>query len=191
MIDKIRSVMKTDEMVKTVNKKLTEQNQKINKLSNEIALLREKNALLQKTAKSTNDAQLKSSANFEKLLEKIAEDQKRLHDSVNDFNIRKSNAAQKIVEQLRTDINHFRDVLRTDIRKFDNLKSGMDGVKKDIDSVRLEIKKLSEISSKIKGSDFEMSKYIRKVQDMNNDKLALLKKIDTLERMVGSLRRRS
>lgn len=46
-----------------------------------------------------------------------------------------------------------------------------------------------EITKDIKKEDFELTKFINKVNEENREKLELMKKIDTLERLIGRMRR--
>ena len=53
-----------------------------------------------------------------------------------------------------------------------------------------EINKFIEISRSIKEEDFELTKFARHLMDMDREKLELMRKIDTLERLVSKIRRR-
>jgi len=53
-----------------------------------------------------------------------------------------------------------------------------------------EVQKFKEISQSIKKQDFTLTNYTRQLANMDNEKLHLLKKIDGLQRLVASERRK-
>ena len=49
--------------------------------------------------------------------------------------------------------------------------------------------KFTEISRNIKQGDFELTKYANKLLEADKEKLELMRKIDTLERLISKMRR--
>ena len=53
-----------------------------------------------------------------------------------------------------------------------------------------EIGKFVEISKNIRKEDFELTKFARHLLEMDREKLELMRKIDTMERLVSKIRRK-
>lgn len=191
MISRIKSAFKVDELIGKLADSLQTQQEEIKTLAESIKGLKQEFSELAQTTQTTLSKQDLALEKFDRIIDHIEQDKDKLHKSIVEFDIQKSNAGQRIVEQLRNDINKFKDMLRTDVSAYDKLKTDINLVARDIDRTRAEISKFHEISKTIKSSDFEMTKYIRNVQEMDREKLALMKKIDGLERMIAKERRRN
>jgi len=58
-----------------------------------------------------------------------------------------------------------------------------------IKNISTEINKFSDISKNIKKEDYELTKFANQLLDLDKEKLELMRKIDTLERLIAKQRR--
>ncbi|MFH1182559.1 MAG: hypothetical protein V1702_06375 [Candidatus Woesearchaeota archaeon] len=93
--------------------------------------------------------------------------------------------AVKISEELKAFTSSFKE-------KFDEitrLQQQAGAISQDLGKLREEINRLSALSSKIKEADFQLTSYSQKLEANDREKLDLMKQVDTLQHLVGSLRR--
>ena len=83
------------------------------------------------------------------------------------------------------------DELKKEMGDMGELKESLASVKIELAQTQDELKKFTTISSGIKEADFELTQYIKKIQSMDNEKLELLQKIDSLERLLARMKRES
>ena len=70
------------------------------------------------------------------------------------------------------------------------LEDASDGVREELGSLREDVKKLSEVSAHISAKDFEMTKFAAQLKEADGEKLKLMRQIDSMQRLVSSMRKR-
>lgn len=141
---------------------------------------------------------LKNSQN--KLVEKFNEDSDIIRETreefrkeVNDFKIIKSRLENKLVESFEEEIKkelipRF-ERLERNVRGFEELGDKVALIAKRVVDLSSELQKFCDISQSIKKEDFELTRYANNLKTMENEKLDLMRKIDSLERLVSKMRR--
>jgi chromosome segregation ATPase len=128
-----------------------------------------------------------------KELVEIRETKNAINKEVYDFKLLRSDIQKKIINEfsseIKKDLDSMFNQLKTDVDSFNKLKQKVLASKSILDESLEEIKKLNAISSRIKESDFELSKYARHLMENDREKLELMKKIDSLERLIAKMRR--
>lgn len=79
--------------------------------------------------------------------------------------------------------------LNMHISNYHDLDAKSSSMKQQLSSLETEIRKFTSISSKLKEKDFEMEKFAKQLLELDNEKLSLLRKVDTLERLIAQQRR--
>ena len=79
--------------------------------------------------------------------------------------------------------------LNSHISNYQQLDEKSSTIKQQLSSLESEIKKLQLISSSIKEKDFELEKFAKQLLTLDQEKLELMRKIDTLERLVSKQRK--
>ena len=97
---------------------------------------------------------------------------------------------EKFEEELQKDLEVNREGLRKDTEDYSELRKKVQEILSRLNLTSEEISKFIEISRSIKKEDFELTKFARQLLDMDREKLELMRKIDTLERLVSKIRRR-
>ena len=187
MIQKFRDLMKTKEDLDTINKNVEENNKIISELKNELTGLK----------KELNETKL----NQKEFLKNFREDLMVIHNLREDFGkelyefkLLKGQLQRRILdkfeEELQKDLEVSRELLRKDANEYNDLRVKVSEIISRLNLTSEEIKKFTDISRNIKKEDFEMTRFARQLVDMDREKLELMRKIDTLERLVSKIRRR-
>ncbi|MEK6891953.1 MAG: hypothetical protein AABX25_02085 [Nanoarchaeota archaeon] len=187
MIQKFRDLMKTKEDLVLINKNVEENNKIISELKAELTAL--KNEVSE--TKSIQQDFLNTFKDNLTIIKNLREDfGKELYE----FKLLKGQLQRKILdkfeEELQKDLEVNREALRKDTNEYNELRGKVSEILSRLNLTSEEITKFTEISKNIKKEDFELTRFARQVVDMDKEKLELMRKIDTLERLVSKIRRR-
>ena len=78
---------------------------------------------------------------------------------------------------------------KKDSDNYNELKENINKITEKVNNLSEEINKFTEISRNIKKEDFELTRFAHQLIEMDKEKLELMQKIDTLERLVSKMRR--
>lgn len=186
MLQKIKDLMQTKELIDEINKKVAEH-------SLQIAPLKEELMSLNKSLSEIKGNQTEFLTNFKDNLNIIDESKESLKKEVYDFRLLKAqmqkNVMEKFEEELGKELKLNSERLKGDIDEYAKLKGQMASVVSQIKLLSSEIVKFTEVSKNIKKEDFELSKFANQLLQADKDKLELMRKIDTLERLIAQMRR--
>ena len=187
MIQKFRDLMKTKEDLSLINQNVEENNRIISGLKNELNELKKE---LSETRNNQKDF-LKAFKEDLNVIHNLREDfGKELYE----FKLLKGQLQKKILdkfeEELQKDLEVNRESLKKDAEDYTELRKKVSEILSSLNLTSEEIKKFISISQSIKKEDFEMTKFARQITEMDREKLDLMRKIDTLERLVSKIRRR-
>ena len=187
MLQKIRDVLKTKEDMDLINKNLEEGNKLASELRIELESLKEE--LIEN--KKIQDDFLK---NFKENLFVIKNLREDFGKEIYEFKLLKGQLQRKLLEkfeeELQKDLEVSRDSLRKDTDDYNELRKKVAEILSRLNMTTEEINKFIEISRSIKKEDFELTRFARQLIEMDREKLELMRKIDTLERLVSKIRRR-
>ena len=96
---------------------------------------------------------------------------------------------QKFEEELGKELKLNMESLKADAEKYNELKGQINSISFKVNDLSDEIGKFLNISRHIKEKDFEMNRFARDLLAMDKEKLELMRKVDTLQRLVGRMRR--
>ena len=187
MLQKIRDVLKTREDIDLMNRNIEENNKIISELKDELGSL--KKELVE--TKKTQEEFLKTFKENLFVIKNLREDfGKELYE----FKLLKGQLQKKILEkfeeELQKDLEVNRESLKKDTDDYNELRNRVAEILSRLNMASGEISKFMEISKSIKKEDFELTRFARQLIDMDKEKLELMRKIDTLERLVSKIRRR-
>ncbi|MEK6983204.1 MAG: hypothetical protein AABX33_01410 [Nanoarchaeota archaeon] len=187
MLQKFKDLLKTKEEIDIINKNIEENSKIISSLKND----------LEKLKKELNDANINQQEflkNFKDNLFVIKNLREDFGRELVDFKLLKAQLQRKILgkfeEELQKDLEVNRENLRKDSEDYSELRKKVSEVLSRLNLASEEINKFIEISKSVKKEDFELTKFARHLLDMDKEKLELMRKIDTLERLVSKIRRR-
>ncbi|MBU0628956.1 MAG: hypothetical protein KKC75_07225 [Nanoarchaeota archaeon] len=186
MIQKIKDLMQTKELIDGITQKVGEHSTSVDSLKEELANLN-------KSLIEIKGSQTEFLTNFKSNLDIINDSKESLKKEVYDFRLLKAqmqkSLMEKFEEELGKELKLNSEKLKGDIDEYTKLKEQMSSVVSQVKLLSSEINKFTEVSKNIKKEDFELVKHANKLAESDKEKLELMKKIDTLERLVGKIRR--
>ncbi|MFP4423799.1 MAG: hypothetical protein ACLFP2_01055 [Candidatus Woesearchaeota archaeon] len=186
MIQKIKDISRVTEEVDMLKKRLRSTSDAVTTLKEDVAGLREEITGLSSLLKEQNEAI--SSLNYG------AEKHKEICDGLlqerYEFKKLRGHLQKTILDefdvQLRSGMKNFEDVRS---QEFKQLRTEVSALISRLGQTSSELEKFNKIASNIKAKDFALEKYAKTLEQRDNEKLNLMKRIDTLERMVSKMRR--
>lgn len=186
MIQKIKDLMKTKELIDDINSNVKAHSDNVSSMKTEIDGL--KNQINE--LKSSHDAFFK---NFEENNVEIKDMKEDLRKEIHEFSLLKSQLQQKLIdkfeEELKNELKVCSESLKSEIGAYNEIKEKMNSMLMKINNLSGEISKFIEISRNIKKEDFELTKFSKQLLENDKEKLELMRKIDTLERLIAKMRR--
>ena len=147
-----------------------------------------------------HDVQKQLSAE-QKQMEELAGYKSRLVDleqefekELNQFKLLKTQMNKQVMEKVDSEVRevmhkHF-SRLKTDADSFNKLRKDIENTAAEVSDTKQELTKFKSIAQHLKEEDFTLAKYARRLEEMDKEKLRLMRKIDSLERMVSKQRNR-
>lgn len=187
MLQKIKDLMKAKEEIDTINKNIEENSKIVSGLKIELGTL----------GKELNELKINQQEflkNFKENLLLINNLKENFGKEIYEFKLLKGQLQRKILEkfeeELQKDLEINREALRKDAEDYNELRKKVSEALSKLNLTSEEIGKFIEISKSIRKEDFELTKFARHLLEMDREKLELMRKIDTLERLVSKIRRR-
>jgi len=190
MLGKIGDVFKVKEVVDSINEELGKTKDELDsfrkKISEIIDLQKEFSEIKQQQKSMISSIKESSDA-----IRMLKDDLKK---EVYDFklirNQTQKNIMQKFEEELSKELASGTDALKSDLQEYSELKLKMNSMINNMTKLEDDINNLRQIASSIKKEDFDLSKHMKGMKEAESEKLELMRKIDGLERLCASLRRR-
>lgn len=194
MFNKIKEVAKSSDTVIEINRIIKENKEEINSIKNDISVLNNSIQEIKNTVKSQTD-EIKELHkifinSFKEELEKVEDFNKQFDGLIEDFRIQKQKMQEAVYERVSSGIDNEIERLKLDVSRYNELKKEIEGVSSLIGNLNDEAKKFKEISSKISKQDFELVKFTKNIENIEKEKSDLLRKIDSLQRLISAERRR-
>lgn len=195
MFEKVKGILAIEDELAKLHQKAEQCNgsinlnqDKLNSMHEQLALLHDKTSVINSTNKEISNAlsnDILSIKNLRADFERELAEFRMLR-----LNMEK-NIAERVSSQVESGIREHVERLKMDVQQYNNLKKEFEIFKDAFKAITEEITKLKTISSSIKEKDFEMTKFANQLLQMDRHKLELMQKIETLERLIAMERRRS
>ena len=190
MIDKIRDLMTMKEQVDVIKNNLNYTTSSVSELKTEVEALRQQ---LSENAENINSRNGEFFKNFDENMNLIKNLRHDFEKELFDFKLLRSQMQKKIIEkfeeELDKELNVQMEKLRNDADVYNELKKNITEISNKVNELSSEINKFTEISKNIRKEDFEMTRFAHQLVEMDKEKLELMNKIDSLQRLVGKMRR--
>jgi len=182
------------------NKQLEEASQKIDELNINLNSSQETiNYLKQQIQEFKDELQRtreQNKAHSNELLQNlihVRSARERFEEELKDIKQIKKAIEVNLLNEVKTSLNDkFSEALHklsTHIGNYNELSEKSSEIKHQLSSLQSEIKKLQSISSNLREKDFEMEKFAKQLLELDKEKLELMRKIDSLERLVSKQRK--
>jgi len=191
----LKDILKTKEGLDKINSSIQEQTKIIKENKKELEVLQKQNSESISSLKEFSKQQNTLLAKSEELISHIHNAAHEMQKELDDLKVMKSRMQNKIMDEVTTsfkkEIGSYVEDLRKEIDSYRSAKKVMDESLKEIQNVKGEFEKFNSVASQIKAGDFELTKFANKVFAEDRNKLELLKRIDTLEKVIANQRRNS
>ncbi len=194
MLSKLKdniSGKRTDELaseLSSVKDVIAENNSEIKSIKSDIAMIAATIKLL------AEQQQHLQKDNTESL--KTADELKTsLIDSINSVKVMSSSIQNNLVRRITDEMNLLMQEISNKFSGTERLKKEVEdaavNVRNELKSLTDEVKKLKTVSENIKAQDFELVKTSNLLKQDDSEKLKLMREIDSLQRLVSALRRKT
>ena len=190
MLQKIKGLMQIKEEIDKINEKLSSTTESTTNLKNDINTLKDQ---LNNHIVKINEKNSEFFRNFDENINIIKNARDSFQKELFDFKLLKSQMQRKILEKFEEELQKELQVklenLNKDAGEYNELKKQITNISLKVNNLSEEINKFLNVSRNIKERDFEMTHFAKQLLEMDGEKLELMRKIDTLERLVGRMRR--
>jgi len=186
MIQKIKDLMKLKDELDSLNKQLASHSEMVVSMKTDLQGLKEQMHDFQKQ----NKAFLTSFQEDTRNIRPLNDDLKK---EIYDFGLLKAQLQQRILDkfeqELKNKLNISTEKLEKDMQHYTDARRQVEQMAARMNEMGAEVSKLLSISKNIRKEDFELTHFANKLLEMDREKLSLMQKIDTLERLISKLRR--
>lgn len=186
MFDRIKDLMKVQQQIDDIKAKTEANTKAMEEFSAEMRKL-------DKHLVDVKESQDKSIEGMQQNLTTFTNLREDLGKEIYDFRLLKSHLQKKILDKFEEEVSKELKVnvetLRKDISDYEDMKTTVRDLLRRMELSKQELDKWLEISQNIKKEDFELHKFARQLQQADQEKLELMRKIDHLERLVSKMRR--
>jgi chromosome segregation ATPase len=187
MIDKLRNMAKVGEEVKKLRFDMKE-------LQNEFGIIREGLEGLKDEMQQMREVHKKHNLDMEETKKAARMLNEEFKNEIYDFKLRKTELNKQVLHKFESELSEALDkqlkALSHDAGQYNNVRRDIEIITSTLANLTKEIDKFNRIASGIKERDYALGRHKKQLDAMDKEKLTLLKKIDSLERLVSKLRRR-
>lgn len=190
MIQKIKDLMSVNEQIDVIRNNINYTTNTINDLKADVTALKEQ---IDSNINEINNKNAEFFRNFNENVESMKAVRHDFEKELFQFKLLKAQLQKKILEkfeeELDNELNVQIDKLNADAKAYNELKENISKIANKVNNLSEEMNKFISISSNIKKEDFELTRFANKLLEVDKEKLELMRKIDTLERLVSKMRR--
>ncbi|MAF36597.1 hypothetical protein CL622_05775 [archaeon] len=175
-----------DDIEKRVFEQLTKHESILLRIEEQIKKINiEKQLLEEKTTRQISEVVEK----YEQDKNSITQLREDLEQEVHAFKVGRTKMVTDGMSSVERVLDEQMDKIKIDADAYNEVCDSIKTVSKTLENVEDEIQKFLTISTTIKKQDFQLTKFTKKIFEADKEKLELMKRIDTLERMVAKMRR--
>src|SRR3989338_6274310 len=190
MIQKIKDLMAVKDQIDIIRNNINHTSNSVDSLKTEVEALKQQ---INSNIGEINNKHSELFKNFDEDINVIKEIRHEFEKELFQFQLLKTQLQKKLMEkfeeELGKELKIQMETLKTDSESYSNLKESVTKVSEKVNTLSEEINKFIMISSNIKKEDFELTRFANKLHESDREKLALMQKIDALERLVSKIRR--
>jgi len=189
-MQKIKDLMTMKEQIDVIKNNLNYTTNSMNNLKTEIESLKQQ---ISDNIGDINNKNNEFFKNFDENLNIMKNLRHEFEKELFDFKLLRSQMQKKIIEKFEEELSKELkiqiDTLKNDSNTYNELKENITKITDKVNNLGEEINKFTAISSNIKKEDFELTRFANQLLEMDKEKLEMVRKIDTLERLLSKMRR--
>jgi len=186
MIQKIKELVNVKEELNSLSEEIKESRNELRELKSNILEIQE-------ATKQTGSMQKEIVDAFKDDMGRIKEIKDALDKELYDFKLLKSHLQKdllrKFEEELDKELKHHIRGMEISEKEYAAMRDKIIKIMESSDQLSRNIELLKNISANIKKEDFELTGFAKQLISMDKEKLELMKKIDSLERLIAKQRR--
>ena len=144
--------------------------------------------------KSLTEKQQQLSEQNARAIGAVNELKSELSDCINSIKVLSSTIQGTLIRKFSDEISNLTQEVSSKLSGVELLKkeveSTANGIRDELNSLSGDVKKLADVSAHISAKDFEMTKFAAQLKVDDGEKLKLMRQVDSMQRLVSSLRRR-
>ncbi len=102
----------------------------------------------------------------------------------------KDDVAERFQQQLSKSLKAMEGKLEADTGRIDALSESFQAITKELKDARAQIGKFKDLAETIKESDYRLKEHAKALEQADQEKLRLMKRVDELESMMAKMKRR-
>ena len=102
----------------------------------------------------------------------------------------KEDVTERFQQQLTKSVRNMEGKLEADTSKVESLSESLQAVTKELKDARAEIGKFKDLAETVKESDFRLKEHAKALEQADQEKLRLMKRVDELESMMAKMKQR-
>lgn len=190
MIQRIKDLITIKDQIDIIRNNINHTSNSVDTLKTDVEALKQQ---INSNISDINNKHTELFKNFGEDVNVIKEIRHEFEKELFQFQLLKTQLQKKLIEKFEEELgNELKiqmETLKTDSESYNTLKGDLAKVSEKVNILSGEINKFITISSNIKKEDFELTRFANKLHEADREKLALMQKIDALERLVSKIRR--
>tara|TARA_Y100000310_G_C20659642_1_gene803988 strand:+ start:186 stop:758 length:573 start_codon:yes stop_codon:yes gene_type:complete len=180
------------QQVEDVQKGLDELRERVGQQTLEVVKLKETNEELQTELDDSRQSMQQLQETLQETTQTLSQSVKQMNNEVVELKLYLSKTRKELVTDLTSEFSqemkNTTGQLLDDVQSLKKLKDSFASVEDDLSAMRNDVLKFLAISEKVSETDFELTNYQKTLEMNDKEKLDLLRKIDSLERLVAKQR---
>lgn len=185
MISRIKEIVSGSEM-KELQGQLSAMTAAVREQSEGLAAMRKESEELRKSA-------VEAAAEIGKAVDEAKRLQSELNAGMAELKALSTHIQSSIKQKITDEILGLTREVKAKLEGAERLKAEVAGtaaaVNAELARLKADIARLADVAGKIKAEDFELTKFAHQLQAADNEKLQLMARIDSLERLIAKMRR--
>jgi chromosome segregation ATPase len=194
MINSIKDLVQMSKQLQRLNEKIEGYHQEIDSLNEAVGGLKKEVDGISKSTKEIKDEASSAVSAINREVVDLRKTNEQFKKSIYDFTVIKKEIQKDILSKFDTKLKEelvtTSRELRHSVNDYNELRDGLKSTSKEVEEISSKCIRLQKIMDQVKEQDFQCVDFTKKVEDLSREKLSLLRKLDSMERLVARSRRK-
>ncbi len=190
MLNKFKELSDSKLLIEDLGKNLDEQKNAVAALQESIGQLQQETQTMKEAVKTLAQVSQETNQELQNAITTARDLHVELKEDVLNVRVLRGQMQNRVVERLDEELLAIADQTKERLQSFSAVSEDADHFSRRFDAAAKEILRFNDIAQRIKEKDFELNGYARELQRREKEKIELIRKVDSLERLAASLRRK-